>query len=59
MHQTKKGIQWYFGLKAHGSVDSREKIVYSATAIPAKMHDSRAIADILHGDETLLRGDHP
>jgi IS5 family transposase len=57
MHQTKKGSQWYFDVKRHGGVDSRERIVHSPTTTPAKVHDSRAIADILHGDETLLWGD--
>ena len=57
MHQTKKGNQWYFGLKAHVGVDSREKIVHSVTATPANVHDSHAIADILHGDETRVWGD--
>jgi len=57
MHQTKKGAQWYFGLKAHIGVDSRENIIHSVTTSPANVHDSRAIAHILHGDETLVWGD--
>jgi IS5 family transposase len=57
MHQTKKGNQWCCDLKAQVGVDSREKIVHSLTATPANLHDSGAIADILHGDETLVWGD--
>ena len=57
MHQTKKGNQWYFGLKAHIGVDSKAKIVHSVTATPANVHDSRAIDDILHGKETRVWGD--
>lgn len=57
MHQTKKGNQWYFGLKAHVGVDSKEKIVHAVTATPANVHDSRAIAAILHGNETRVWGD--
>src|SRR5665213_2178395 len=57
MHQTKKGNQWYFGMKAHIGVDSRTRIVHTVTATPANVHDSRAIPDILHGDETRVWGD--
>lgn len=57
MHQTKKGNQWYFGLKAHIGVDSKTKIVHAVTATPANVHDSQAIEDILHGDETRVWGD--
>jgi IS5 family transposase len=57
MHQTKKGKQWYFGLKAHIGVDSKATIVHSVTATPANVHDSRAIDDILHGDERRVWGD--
>src|ERR1700688_1283561 len=57
MHQTKKGNQWYFGMKAHIGVDSKAKIVHSVTATAANVHDSRAIQDVLHGDETRVWGD--
>ena len=58
-HQTKKGNQWYFGMKTHIGVDSKATIVHSVTATPANVHDSRAIQDILHGDETRVWGDAP
>jgi len=57
MHQTKKGNQWYFGLKAHIGVDSKTKIVHAVTATPANVHDSQVIEDILHGKETRVWGD--
>ena len=57
MHQTKKGNQWYFGMKAHIGVDSKAKIVHSVAATAANVHDSRVIDDILHGDETRVWGD--
>jgi transposase, IS5 family len=57
MHQTKKGNQWYFGLKAHIGVDSKTKIVHTVTATPANVHDSRVIEDILHGQEIRVWGD--
>ena len=41
MHQTKKGNQWYFGLKAHIGVDSQTNVIHSVTATAANMHDSQ------------------
>ena len=57
MHQTKKGNQWYFGMKAHLGVDSAEKLIHSVAATPANVHDSEVIGDLLHGEETRVWGD--
>jgi IS5 family transposase len=57
MHQTKKGNQWYFGMKAHVGVDSKTKMIHSVAATPANVHDSHLIADLLHGGETRVWGD--
>jgi IS5 family transposase len=57
MHRSKKGNQWYFGLKAHIGVDSKAKIVHSVAATAANVHDSPVIEDILHGNETCVKGD--
>ena len=57
MHQTRKGRQWYFGMKAHIGVDSRSKLIHSVVATPANVHDSRVLRDLLHGDETRVGGD--
>lgn len=57
MHQTKKGNQWYFGMKAHIGVDSRTKIIHAVAATPANTHDSQVLGDLLHGGETRLWGD--
>ncbi|MET0106671.1 MAG: IS5 family transposase [Sedimenticola sp.] len=57
MHQTKKGNQWYFGMKAHIGVDSRTKLIHSAAAAAANVHDSQLLGDLLHGEETRLWGD--
>lgn len=56
-HQTKKGNQWYFGLKAHVGVDSRTKLLDAAVATPANVADSRVLPDLLHGRETRVWGD--
>ena len=57
MHQTRKGQQWYFGMKAHLGVDSRTKIVHAAVATAANVHDSAVLGDLLHGRETRVWGD--
>ena len=57
MCQTRKGNQWYFGLKAHIGVDSNNKLVHSAAVTAANVHDSRLLADLLHGEETRVWGD--
>ncbi|PZO50970.1 MAG: IS5 family transposase [Alphaproteobacteria bacterium] len=57
MHQTKKGNQWYFGMKAHIGVDSKTKIIHSVVATAANVADSQVLGDLLHGDETRVWGD--
>ncbi len=57
MHQTKKGNQWYFGMKAHVGVDSKTKLIHSVVATPANVHDSQVLGRLLHGDETRVWGD--
>jgi IS5 family transposase len=57
MHQTKKGKQWYFGMKAHVGVDSKTKLVHSAVATAANVADSAVLSELLHGEETKVWGD--
>jgi IS5 family transposase len=57
MHQTKKGNQWYFGMKGHIGVDSQSKLIHSVAATPANVHDSRMLPNLLHGNETRVWGD--
>jgi IS5 family transposase len=57
MHQTRKGNQWYFGMKAHIGVDSRSKLIHSVVATAANVHDSQVLEDLLHGEETRVWGD--
>jgi len=57
MHQTKKGQQWYFGMKAQVGVDSKTKIIYTAVATAANVADSAVLPDLLHGVETRVWGD--
>jgi transposase, IS5 family len=57
MHQTKKGNQWYFGMKAHIGVDSKTKLIHAVVATPANVADSAVLGDLLHGEETRVWGD--
>jgi len=57
MHQTRKGNQWYFGMKAHIGVDSKTKLVHAVVVTPANVHDSQVLGDLLHGDESRVWGD--
>lgn len=57
MHQTRKGNQWYFGMKAHIGVDSKTKMIHSVAATAANTHDSQLLGDLLHGEETRVWGD--
>jgi IS5 family transposase len=57
MHQTKKGNQWYFGMKAHVAVDSRTKLIHTILASAANVADRDALPHLLHGKETRVWGD--
>ncbi len=57
MRQTRKGNQWYFGMKAHVGVDSQTKMIHSVVATAANVHDSQVLEDLLHGEETRVWGD--
>ena len=57
MHQTGKGNQWYFGMKAHIGVDSKTKLIHSIVATPANEHDKHALPQLLHGNERRVYGD--
>ncbi len=57
MHQTKKGNQWYFGMKAHIGVDSRTKLIHTVVATAANVADCEILPDLLHGEERRVWGD--
>ncbi len=54
MHQTRKGNQWYFGMKLHIGVDSESGIVHSLHTTAANVSDITAAPDLLHGNERLV-----
>ncbi len=57
MHQTRKGQQWYFGMKLHIGVDSQTGLTHSAVVTAANMHDKHPIPELLHGNEQRMYGD--
>jgi IS5 family transposase len=57
MHQTKKGNQWYFGMKAHIGVDAESGLVHTVKATAANANDVTEANALLHGDETDAFGD--
>lgn len=57
MHQTKKGNQWFFGLKAHIGVDARTGLTHTFTSTPANEHDLNQTHLLLHGEERFVSAD--
>ena len=57
MHQTRKGQQWYFGMKLHIGVDSQSGLAHSAVVTAANVHDKHPLPDLLHGAERRVYGD--
>lgn len=57
MHQTRKGQQWYFGMKLHIGVDSKTGLAHSAVVTAANVHDKHPLPDLLHGQEQKVYGD--
>ena len=57
MKQTKKGNQWYFGMKAHVGTDSKTGLAHSIVVTNAGVHDSQVMDELLHGEEQAIYGD--
>ena len=57
MHQTKKGNQWHFGMKAHIGVDAKTGLTHSFTTTSANEHDLNQASGLLHGDEKFIFAD--
>ena len=64
MHQTKKGNQWYFGMKVHNrcaeakgyGVDSESGLIHSVETTASHVHDLTPAADLLHGEAIVVCG---
>ncbi|MDQ2925312.1 MAG: IS5 family transposase [Acidobacteriota bacterium] len=57
MHQTRKGNQWYFGMKAHIGVDVESGLVHTVTTTAANVADVTETSKLLHGEEKSVHGD--
>jgi IS5 family transposase len=57
MHQTKKGKQWHFGMKAHIGVDAESGLVHTVIGTAANVNDVTQAGGLLHGQETAAFGD--
>jgi IS5 family transposase len=57
MHQTRKGNQWYFGMKAHIGADRDSKLVHTVVFTAANVSDIAKTAELLHGQEIQVHAD--
>ena len=57
MHQTKKGNQYFFGMKAHIGVDAESGLVHSLVGTAANVADITQVDQLLHGEEAYVWGD--
>jgi IS5 family transposase len=57
MHQTRKGNQWYFGMKAHAGVDAGTGLVHSVTVTAASVHDLDEIGHLVRVDDQVVYAD--
>jgi IS5 family transposase len=57
MHQTRKGQQWYFGMKAHIGVDVESGLVHTVTTTAANVADVAEVVQLLHGKENTVHAD--
>src|ERR1051325_11325725 len=56
MSSTRKGTDWFFGMKLHVGTDTRG-VAHTAIVTTAKVHDSQLMEDLLHGKEKVIYGD--
>ena len=57
MSQTRKGNQWYFGMKAHIGVDAESGLIHTVECTTAKVADNVMLKDCLHGEESMVFAD--
>jgi IS5 family transposase len=57
MHQTRKGKQYYFGMKVHTGTDADSGIVHTLEATAANVADVNVFGELLHGNEDSVHGD--
>ena len=57
MHSSKKGNQWYFGMKAHVGVDAISGLVHTAGVTSGNVHDAKLMDRLIRDDDTEVYGD--
>ena len=57
MSSSKKGNQWYFGMKAHIGVDAKSGLVHTAGVTTGKVHDAKVMDNLIREDDTAVYGD--
>ena len=57
MHSSKKGNQWYFGMKAHIGVDAESGLVHTVRGTSGHVSDIAEANTLLHGEENVAFGD--
>ncbi|WP_234265107.1 IS5 family transposase [Hydrogenophaga sp. NFH-34] len=57
MHQTKKGNQWHFGMKAHIGIDADSGLVHTVVGTAANVNDVTQAHALVHGEETNVLAD--
>jgi transposase, IS5 family len=57
MSSSKKGNQWYFGMKAHVGVDAESGLVHTAGVTTGKVHDAKVMHRLIREDDRAVYGD--
>ena len=57
MHSSKKGNQWYFGMKAHVGVDASSGLVHTVGVTSGNVHDAKVMDRLVRDDDTAVYGD--
>ena len=57
MHQTKKGNQWYYGMKVHSGTDAGSGYVHTITGTAANAADITEASKLIRPDEDVCYGD--
>jgi IS5 family transposase len=57
MRSSKKGNQWYFGMKAHVGVDAESGLVHTAGVTAGSVHDAKVMDRLIREDDTAVYGD--
>ena len=57
MRQSKKGNNWYFGMKVHTGVCATSGLVHTAGVTTGKVHDAKVFANLIREDDRAVYGD--